>query len=120
MRVVVFVAETVLLIVGVMAIAHIVSAKCNRPLLSLSEVEGQSLQPTLNPGERILCVRAPWHQGNIVLADVGEEGVIVKRVAGRWHGWVRLIGDNQQTSCNYWVHPKQIKSVMLCRLTLPS
>lgn len=78
------------------------------------------MQPTLEPGERIVCVRVGWQPGDIVLADVGEEHLVVKRVAEYEDQQVHLIGDNEQISCTYWVSPQQIKSVMLCRLAVPS
>ena len=78
------------------------------------------MQPTLEPGERIVCARVGWQPGDIVLADVGEEYLVVKRVAECGSQRVHLTGDNEQVSCDYWVSPQQIKSVMLCRLGLPS
>ncbi len=108
------------MLLGLAAIVHFTSVKYNHPLLLLSEVQGESMQPTLHPGERILCVRVPWHQGDIVLADVGDEHLVVKRVAEYKGQQVHLTGDNEQISRNYWVFPQQIKSVMLCRLAMPS
>ena len=113
-------AKVIVLLLGLAAIAHFTSVKCNHPLLFLSEVQGKSMPPTLEPGERSVCVRLGWQPGDIVLADVGEQNLIVKRVAEHRGGWVCLVGDNQQTSHTYWVHPQQIKSVMLCRLGLPA
>ncbi len=78
------------------------------------------MQPILQPGERIVCIRIGWQQGDIVLADVGEDDLIVKRVTEYRGQWVYLTGDNEQISCTYWVSPQQIKSVMLCRLAVPS
>ncbi|GAG35544.1 unnamed protein product [marine sediment metagenome] len=78
------------------------------------------MEPTLQPGDRVICVRAPWQSGDIVLADVGEQDLVVKRVAECESRRVHLTGDNEQMSCDYWVSPQQIKSVMLCRLTVPS
>ena len=78
------------------------------------------MQPTLEPGERIICVRVGWQPGDIVVADVGEEDLVVKRVAEHRGGWVHLVGDNEQASHNYWVAAQQVKSVMLCRLAVPS
>ena len=120
MRLIMLAAKVIVLLLGLAAIAYFVLAKCNHPLLFLSEVQGESMQPTLHPGERILCVRVPWQQGDIVLADVGEEHLVVKRVAECGGRRVHLTGDNEQTSCTYWVSPQQIKSVMLCRLAMPS
>ena len=78
------------------------------------------MQPTLEPGERIICVRLAWQPGDIVLADVGEQNLIVKRVAECERRRVHLTGDNEQISCDYWVSHQQIKSLMLCRLAVPS
>ena len=113
-------AKVTILLLGLAAIGHFTSVKYNHPLLFLSEVQGRSMQPTLEPGERIVCVRVGWQQGNIVLADVEEDSLVIKRVAERRGQWVHLTGDNEQISCDYWVSPQQIKSVMLCRLGLPS
>ncbi len=120
MRLVMLAAKVIVLLLGLTAIVHFVSVKCNHPLVFLSEVQGKSMEPTLQPGERIVCVKAPWQPGDIVLADVGEDSLVVKRVAEAWDQWVYLVGDNQQISCTYWIRPQQIKSVMLCRLGLPS
>jgi len=78
------------------------------------------MQPTLEPGERIVCARVGWQPGDIVLADVGEERLVVKRVAECGSQRVHLTGDNKQISCDYWVSRQQIKSVMLCRFAVPS
>ena len=120
MRLVMLAAKVIVLLVGLAAIAHFASTKYNRPLLFIAEVRGKSMEPTLQAGERILCVRAPWQPGDVVLADVGEDSLVVKRVAEHRDQWVYLVGDNHQTSRTYWVSPQQIKSVMLCRLALPS
>jgi len=120
MRLAMLAAKVIVLLLGLAAIAHFASVKCNYPLLFLSEVQGESMQPTLEPGERIVCVRAHWQSGDVVLADVGEDSLVVKRVAECESRRVHLTGDNEQMSCNYWVSPQQIKSVMLCRLAMPS
>ncbi len=120
MRLAMLVAKVIVLLLGIAAIGHFASVKCNHPLLFLSEVQGKSMQPTLEPGERIVCVRVGWQQGDIVLADVGEDNLVVKRVAEYRGQWVHLTGDNEQISRNYWVFPQQIKSVMVCRLAVPS
>ena len=120
MRLAMLAAKVIVLLLGLAAITHFASVKCNHPLLFLSEVQGKSMQPTLEPGERIVCARVGWQPGDIVLADVGEEHLVVKRVAECGSQRVHLTGDNEQISCNYWVSPQQIKSVMLCRLGLPS
>ena len=120
MRLAMLAAKVMVLLLGLAAIAHFASVKCNHPLLFLSEVQGESMAPTLQPGDRVLCVRAPWQSGDIVLADVGEDNLVVKRVAEHRGGRVHLTGDNEQISCDYWVSHQQIKSLMLCRLAVPS
>ena len=113
-------AKVIVLLLGLVAIAHFVSAKSGYPLLVLSEVEGKSMQPTLAPGEWIVCMRIGWQPGDIVLADVGEDNLVVKRVAECREQWVYLTGDNERISCTYRVSPQQIESVMVCRLPIPS
>ncbi len=120
MRLIMLAAKVIILLLGLAAILHFTSVKYNHPFLFLSEVQGKSMQPTLEPGERIVCARVGWQQGDIVLADIGEDSLVVKRVTERRGQWVHLTGDNEQISCTYWVYPQQIKSVMLCRLGLPS
>jgi len=120
MRLAMLAVRVIVLLLGLAAIAHFASTKCNRPLLFVAEVRGKSMEPTLQAGERIICLRAPWQPGDVVLAGVGEDSLVVKRVVEHRGQWVYLVGDNHQTSHTYWVHPQQIKSVMLCRLALPS
>ncbi len=120
MRTVLSVLEVIVLLFGLIGILHVVSARSNRPFVLMARVEGKSMQPTLEPGDRILCVRAPWHQGDIVVADVAQEELVIKRVDGQRAQQVRLVGDNREHSATYWVYPKDIKSIMLCRLLLPS
>jgi len=120
MRAVLSVLKVTVLLFGLLGILHVVSARWNRPLVLMVRVEGESMKPTLKPGDRLLCVRAPWHQGDIVVADVAQEGLVIKRVDGQRARQVRLVGDNREHSATYWVHPKDIKSIMLCRLLLPS
>ncbi len=120
MRLAMLAAKVIVLLVGLAAIAHFASVKCNHPFLFLSEVQGESMEPSLEPGERIVCVILGWQPGDIVLADVGEQNLIVKRVAECESRRVHLTGDNEQISCDYWVSPQQIQAVMLCRLAVPS
>ena len=104
---------------GVAGVLHVVSKQCNRPLVFIAEVDGESMTPTLQDGERLVCVRAPWGEGDIVVADVGESCLVVKRVDSRHGQEVRLIGDNRAHSESYCVQPEAIKSVMVCRLWVP-
>ncbi len=118
MRVVVRVFKALILALGLVAVLHLVSVRCGWPVVFMVEVVGDSMAPTLDPGERAMFVRAPWHRGDIVVADVGEDQLVVKRVAGHRADWVYLAGDNWRVSRTYWVQGVAIKSVMLCRVPL--
>ena len=119
MRVGVFVFKVLALTLGLVAVLHFVAAEYGCPLVFMVEVEGESMQPTLEPGERVLFIRRAWHQRDVVVADVGEEKLVVKRVVRRWRQWAYLAGDNGAVSRDYWVLPADIKSVMLCPVPLP-
>ena len=120
MRSVLSVLKVTMLLLGLMCIQHLVSCKWDRPLVLMVRVEGESMKPTLYPGDQILCVRAPLHQGDIVVADVAQDGLVVKRIDSRNSRQLHLAGDNPAHSATYWVSPEDIKSIMLCRLLLPS
>ena len=107
------------LAVGLVGVLHLVGMQCNRPLIFIAQVEGESMEPTLHDGQQLVCVRAPWDEGDIVVADVGESYLVVKRVVSRQGEEVRLVGDNRAHSESYRVRPEAIKSVMLCRLWVP-
>ncbi len=119
MRVVVFVFKVLALTLGLVAVLHFVTAEYGCPLVFMVEVEGASMEPTLESGERVLFIRRPWQQGDVVVADVGEDKLVVKRVVRRWHQWAYLAGDNRAISRDYWVQPADIRSVMFCPVPLP-
>ena len=121
MRIVTGVFKALVLAVGLIALLHVVSRESEHPLVLVAEVDGESMSPTLHSGERLLCVRTSWKKGSIVVADVGESCPVVKRVGiqCRRSRYVHLVGDNQETSQNYWGQPEAIKSVVVCRLPLP-
>ena len=107
------------LAVGLVGVLHLVGMQSNRPLIFIAQVDGESMEPTLHDGQQLVCVRAPWDEGDIVVADVGESCLVVKRVVSRRGQEVRLVGDNRAHSESYQVRPEAIRSVMLCRLGVP-
>ena len=111
--------RVLIMVTGIVGCLHLASMNSSKPLLLIAEVEGTSMEPTLQPGAHLLCVRAPWHEGDIVVAWAGEDGLVVKRVAGRRGDTAYLQGDNRASSQDYVVNSRDIRTVMLCRLTLP-
>ena len=75
-----------------------------RRWIDVVEVRGRSMSPALEPGDRLLIVRAfgTPRVGDIVLAhdprDAGRE--LIKRVAGVSPEGVDLRGDNRAASTN--------------------
>jgi nickel-type superoxide dismutase maturation protease len=63
-------------------------------------VEGRSMVPTLDPGDRLLVVRLPrwwplWPGDVVALADPREpDRLLVKRVRAAGEVWVTVAGDN--------------------------
>ncbi len=114
-----FAATGLVLTVGLVGVLHLVGMQCNRPLVFIAQVDGESMEPTLHDGQQLVCIRAPWDEGDIVVADVGEGYLVVKRVVSRRGEEVRLVGDNRAHSESYRVRPEAVKSVMLCRLGVP-
>lgn len=71
-----------------------------RRRLDVVEVRGRSMTPTLLPGDRLLVVRAPPRDGDVVIArdprDPRRE--LVKRVVRIGPAGIRLHGDNPLAS----------------------
>ena len=78
MRILLRAAKVLLVLVGLVAILHVVCLLCQRPLVRLVEVEGISMQPTFEPGDRLLFVRRHFQPDSIVIADAGEDGRVIK------------------------------------------
>ena len=101
MRILLKVAKVFLVLVGLVGALHLTCLLCQRPLVRLVEVDGISMQPTFQPGERLLFVRKHFEPGSVVLADAGEDGLVVKRVVDVTGGRVHLMGDNREESAVY-------------------
>ncbi len=116
MRTVNNIGKILVIIAGILAIVHLVYLHSERPLLRLARVSGNSMEPTLNPGDRVLFVRRAWRIGSIILANVGEQAPVIKRVRYTTDGYIFINGDNEQVSQAYWIRSHQIVGVMVWRL----
>ncbi len=118
MRIVLKIAKVLLILVGILAILHVVCLLCKRPLVRLVEVEGISMQPTFAPGDRLLFVRRHFQPDSIVIADVGEDELVVKRVVRLTDGRVHLVGDNTEHSAEYDLPRSAILGVYVGKVPL--
>lgn len=119
MRIIINSFKVLLGLAALLAGLHIACWGVEHPLVRFVQVQGDSMEPTLLSGDRLLFVRRPWKLGSIVLVDVGEAGPVVKRVLKLVNKRICLCGDNKKISEVYWVNPEQIQCVMLCRVSLP-
>lgn len=81
-------------------VALVVAVWWWRPVARV-EVRGDSMRPTLEPGDRLLVVRdRPARVGDVVaLRDPRQPTrTLVKRVAGRGPEGVTVLGDNPEAS----------------------
>ena len=68
----------------------------------LAEVDGTSMVPTLDDGQKVLVNKTKnVHVGDIVIADSPEYGGIIKRVGDINGDSVYLISDNKEVSYEY-------------------
>jgi len=118
MRILLKIAKVLLVLVGLVAALHVVCLLCKHPLVRLVEVDGISMQPTFEPGDRLLCVRRHFQPGSIVIADAGEDGSVVKRVVRLTNERVHLIGDNREQSAEYDLPRTAVVGVYLLQLPL--
>lgn len=121
-RIAIRVAAVFLAVVALLYILHLVCLYCGRPLVRLVQVDGNSMEPTFEPGDRLLFIRGRWKESSVVLADVHEDLPVIKRVckAGLHPSSspYKLCGDNREISMTYWVNKEQILCVLLCRIPL--
>ncbi len=118
MRILLKIAKVLLVLVGLVAILHGVCLRCQHPLVRLVEVEGNSMQPTFAPGDRVLFVRKHFEPGNVVLADAGDDGPVIKRVVDVADGHVHLVGDNSEHSAVYDLPRSAILGVYVGKVPL--
>ncbi len=118
MRILLRIAKVLLVLVGLVAVLHVVCLLCQRPLVRLVEVEGTSMQPTFAPGDRLLFVRWHFQPGSIVIADAGDEGLLVKRLVDVTDGRVHLAGDNSEHSAAFNLLRSEVLGVYVGKVPL--
>ena len=118
-RIIANTAKVMLGLAALVATLHLNGLASQRPLVRFVQVTGESMEPTLRSGDRTLFVRQGWKTGSIILADVGEDESVIKRIrATTPGGQVYLCGDNTSVSQTYWIRSRQIQAVMLCRIPI--
>ena len=118
MRRVIRVAAILLIVLGLLVAVHLVCLFCKHPLVRLVQIAGDSMEPTLSEGDRVVFVRYAWELGHIVLADVREDAPVIKRILDVADGKLYLGGDNTAVSETFWITPDQIQGIMLFRVPL--
>ena len=108
----------VVVLVGLLAALHFVCLLCKHPLVRFVEVQGDSMEPTFQPGDRLLFIRKPFDVGSVVIANTDTDGLVVKRVMSEAGNVVRLGGDNVAQSATYQLTPDDIVGVFAGRLPL--
>ena len=106
-------AAVLVILLGVLAGLHLASLHGGKPWVRVVQVQGGSMLPTLRDGQRVIFVRLAWHVGSIVLANVGEDEPVIKRVVGMHEGLLVLVGDNRAVSAHYVVKPSALEGVLL-------
>lgn len=108
-------AHLVVISVGAVAVLTLVGGRTGRPPLCLVQVEGMSMYPTLPPGQELLFARLPFMPGDVVLADAGEDGLVIKRIEQIVAPRILLSGDNRGHTARYSVPSSRIRGVMVCK-----
>ena len=84
------------------------------------EVSGQSMLPTLKPGDYLLLKRTDkFKSGQIVLLEDSEFRLVIKRLSAITNGQWQVLGDNPELSRDSRIYglvkPDQIKAVVVAR-----
>lgn len=108
------------ILLGVLAGLHFMSLRSARPVFCLVQIDGQSMEPTFQPGEQAAFARLPWKRGSVVVADVGETDLVVKRVVVTANDKVLITGDNREVTETYRVDRDDIRAVLVCRIPFTS
>lgn len=106
------VVKLTIIVVGALALLNFAMINSSRPLLRVAQVDGVSMEPTLDHGEEAVFVRGPYKVGSIVLANVGDSQPVVKRVVVEVYGNIYLKGDNAEMTESYIVSPEDVLGVM--------
>ena len=97
---------------------HLAQRPSERPLVRIVVVEGNSMEPVVHSGQLLIFARLPWDVQDIVLADVDEELLVVKRVASCGEDRVLLAGENGNASQNYIVSRHKVIGRLICNTGL--
>ena len=109
------IAAIILVPPGILAVLHMTGRDSNEPKVRFAVVVGQSMLPTFKQGDGLVFARLRWHEGDVVLADVGERDPVVKRVDQVKLDYVHLMGDNRAKSAVYTVPRERIMGRLLFR-----
>ena len=120
LRALLAVTRAPVIVLGLLAGLHLASLNSQTPLFCLVQIDGQSMEPTFRHGEQAAFARLPWRLGSVVVADVGEPDLVVKRVLYSWKGTIFISGDNTEVSETYRVAESDIRAVLLCRVPFSS
>lgn len=69
------------------------------------EVHGDSMRPTLHPGDRLLVLRLRVRPGDLAALRTSD-GIVVKRITAATPTTVDAAGDNRAASTDYTAVPK--------------
>ena len=100
-------------VIGGLALLHLAGLHDPHPLVRFVQVDGNSMLPTFQPGEELIFVRRPWELGSVVIADIGEDRGVVKRVVSFKRGRVQITGDNRQITASYDLPANKIIATLL-------
>ena len=65
-------------------------------MLDLAKVHGNSMSPTLEHGDIVLCCNwGSLRKNDVVIADIGKVGMVIKRIESIIGENIVLKGDNQ-------------------------
>jgi len=113
-------SQVPVILLGALAGLHFLSLRSAHPVFCLVQIDGQSMEPTFMPGEQAAFARLPWKRGSVVVADVGETDLVVKRVAVTTNDKVLITGDNRKVTETYRVDRDDIRAVLVCRIPFTS
>ena len=109
------IAAIILVPPGILAVLHMTGRESREPRVRFAVVVGQSMLPTFKQGDGLVFARLRWHEGDVVLADVGEPDPVVKRVDQVQLDYVHLLGDNRSRSAAYTVPREKVMGRLLFR-----
>lgn len=112
-----------LMVILALVSSLLICSLMGRPLVSTVVLQGDSMEPTFNQGDVLLCVRIPLQLGQVVVAtedDQCHNNLIVKRIRiiktdGYGVKVLRMTADNEPSGI-YWAEVAEVKGVVLARI----